>query len=395
MPVDPDLLPFEPAGRRFVAFRPLVRAVGLAADARQLVLALAGLVLLSAGWQGVDRAFGRDARERGWFDPGATIRVLDSRPTPRWPDAPWLVTEPARVVVEPFAALFLRGVRPATWSWALARGAWALVVWGLVGGAIARIAALRVTAGQGVGVGSAARFAARRALTLIVAPLTPFLVVGLLAAGCAAFGLLYRIPGVGPTVAGLLGFVPLLAGLLMALILVGLALGWPLMVATVAVEGEDIADALSRSYSYVNQRGVRYLAHLLVAWGLGIVGLVVAVGFGRLVLALADWGVALGAPAEVTIAPSPVAGSLPLAILLRDFWTEAVGWVPHAYMYSYFWSVVPLIYLVMRRDVDGTDPHDIYLPEQAADTFAGATPPPVVPEVAPPAEAAAPIEPSA
>ena len=372
MAVDPDLPNVEPSGRRFLALAPLVRAVGLATDARKLILGVVGLAVLLAGWRLIDGAFGIDVRVIGRLEPGATIRLFESPTNQRWADAAWLVTEPARTVVGPFVALFSRGVGVRLWFWAVAMGAWSLVVWGIIGGAIARIALVQLTVGGGVGVGTALRFALSRSLSLIGAPMTPFLAVALLALGCAGFGLLYWIPGgIGATIAGVFGFVPLIAALVMALILIGLALGWPLMHATVAAEGEDVADALSRSYSYVNQRLIRYLAHLAAAWGLGIVGLVVVLLFARVVLSLADWSVALGAPSQ----PS----TIPLAEMTREFWTLAVGWLVHAYLYSYFWSVLSAIYLILRQDVDGTDSHDIYLPEQAADTFNG-DPTPIQPE---------------
>ena len=366
MVVDPDLPRLEPTGRRFLAWSSLVRAVGLAGDARKLVLSLIGIALLLAGWWLIDWICGfrllRDVR----IEPGSTLRVFDQSPLELWNRSPWLVLEPAWTVVAPFTELFARNASFVEWVRALARGVWALVVWGIIGGAIARIAVVQLTSGGGIGVSTALRYALRRWVPLIVAPLTPFLAVFLIAAGCAAFGLLYWIPaGIGASIAGILGFIPILAGILMALILLGLALGWPLMIATVATEGEDLADSLSRSYSYVNQRALRYLAHLGVAWVLGILGLILALSFGRLVLGLADWSVALGAPARPT--------TIPLANLTRQFWTETVGWLAHAYLYSYFWTTISVIYLVLRRDVDGTDSHDVYLDEQANDTFAGPT----------------------
>ncbi len=364
MAADPDLTSVEPSGRRFLALTPLVRAIGLASDPRKLILGLAGLALLLAGWRLIDAALGLDPRDVGQPDPSATIRLFDPPIGSSWANAAWLVTEPARTVVGPFVTLFSRGVGVRPWFLAVAMGVWALVVWGIVGGSIARIAVVQSTVGGGVGIGSALRFGLRRALALIGAPMTPFLAVAIIALGCAGFGLLYWIPGgIGASIAGILGFVPLVGGLVMALILIGLALGWPLMHATVAAEGEDVADALSRSYSYVNQRLIRYLAHLVVAWLLGSVGLLIVVVFARVVLGLADWSVSLGAPSEPT--------TIPLANLAREFWTSVVGWLVHAYLYSYFWTTTSAIYLILRQDVDGTDPHDVYLPEQAADTFAG------------------------
>ncbi len=190
------------------------------------------------------------------------------------------------------------------------------------------------------------------------------LAVAVLAGACAVFGLLYRIPaGIGAAVATIFGFVPLLLALVMALILVGLALGWPLMHATVAAEGEDAPDALSRSYSYVNQRLARYAAHAAVALAIGAVGLTVAVAFARVVLALADWGVGLGAPSSSSLDGWAGNG--------RIFWDRVVALLVLAWAYSYFWSAASIIYLILRRDVDGTAWHDVWLPEHDADTFAG------------------------
>ena len=193
--------------------------------------------------------------------------------------------------------------------------------------------------------------------------------VGLIAAACAGFGLLYRLGPIGATVAGVLWFLPMLGGLLMAVILLGLAAGWPLMHATVAAEGEDAPDALSRSYSYVNQRLGRYAAHVAAAWAIGTVGFLLVIGFGWAVLKLADWGVGLGRPAEGT----PVEA----AEVARLAWVGLVGWLVHAWVYSYFWSAASVIYLVLRSDVDGAEWHDVYQPAHEADTFAGSGPMPM------------------
>ncbi len=364
MAVDPDLSSIEPTGRRFLALSPLIRAIGLASDARKLILGVVGLALLIGGWQVIDRIPGLNAGTNWRVAPGDTVRLFESNSGHRWTDAAWLVSEPPRTVVGPFVELFTHGVGIRVWLKAMAMGVWSLAVWGIIGGAIARIAVVQLTVGGGVGVLTALRFALRHWMALIGAPLTPFLAVSFVALGCALFGLLYRIPaGIGASIAGILFFIPLVASLLMALILIGLALGWPLMHATVAAEGEDVADALSRSYSYVNQRLIRYLTHLAAAWVLGIVGLIAALFFVRVVFGLTDWSVGIGAPARPA--------TIPLADLTREFWVETLAWLTHAYLYSYFWSVTTVIYLVLRQDVDGTDPHDVFLPAQAADTFAG------------------------
>jgi hypothetical protein len=361
---DPSEPPESPAARPFLEFRPLLRAPGIASDARKLILATLGLLALGAGWSALSRSFGGPEPWYAPIPPGREIEALAevSANAPR--GAAWLMTEPFRVVVSPFAALFARRAGPAPWFRSALMAIWAVIVWGIAGGAIARIAVVQAADGRRVGLGSALRFAFGKAASLIGAPLTPMLGVAIFAAACALIGLLNRVPwGIGAIVAALLGFVPLLLGLAMALILVGLAIGWPLMHATVAAEGEDAPDALSRSYSYVNQRLARYAAHTLASWAIGTVGLVVAIGFAWVVVSLADWGTALGAPE-----PLP---SNDLADTVRSSWPRLVGLVVHAWIYSYFWSAASLIYLILRRDVDGTSWHDVSLPEHDLDTFAG------------------------
>ena len=60
------------------------------------------------------------------------------------------------------------------------------------------------------------------------------------------------------------------------------------MIATIAAENEDAPDALSRSYSYVNQRLARYASHVVTAWLIGSVGLVLVVVFAWTVDALSE-----------------------------------------------------------------------------------------------------------
>ncbi len=351
-----------PSSRPFLEFRPLLRALGIASDARKLILATVGLVALQAGWWALARAFGSGEPVFAFGSPGSSTDLDPNLSMSGLGEAVRWLLEPFRMVVEPFVALFSRGRVPAGWFQVALMALWAVVVWGIVGGAIARIAVVQAAVDQRVGLVDALRFALGKSGSLIGAPLTPMLAVAILAGCCALFGLLCRIPaGVGATLAAVIGFVPLLLGLVMALILVGLALGWPLMHATVAAEGEDAPDALSRSYSYVNQRLVRYAAHAVVAVAIGSVGLFVVVAFARVVLGLAHWGVSLGAPNL----PSGPAQAGPL------FWDRVVVLLVHGWVYSYFWSAASIIYLILRRDVDGTAWHDVYLPKRNADPFAG------------------------
>src|SRR3954469_4785561 len=84
----------------------LVRAVGVALDAKKLLLAALGLVLMHAGWAGLD------ALLPGSADVSPPVGVeLPPSPFEAWPDprgvlatAATLVADPPRTITAPFVA---------------------------------------------------------------------------------------------------------------------------------------------------------------------------------------------------------------------------------------------------------------------------------------------------
>jgi hypothetical protein len=110
----------------------------------------------------------------------------------------------------------------------------------------------------------------------------------------AILGVLMNI-GVFAFLAGLAWPFVLLLGLLMAVLLLGALVGWPLMWATISVEGTDSFDALSRSYAYTYQRPWRLLWYVLVVAVLAIVSMFVVKLFATTAIALGDWSVDWGA----------------------------------------------------------------------------------------------------
>src|SRR5918999_659980 len=81
-------------------------------------------------------------------------------------------------------------------------------------------------------------------------------------------GLLSSIPYIGPIfniIMGALFILILAAGFVMTLVLLGTFGGFNLMYPTIAVEGSDSFDAISRSFSYVYARPWRMLLYTLVA----------------------------------------------------------------------------------------------------------------------------------
>ena len=112
----------------------------------------------------------------------------------------------------------------------------------------------------------------------------------------AILGLLLR-RDVGVLLVGLVWPLALLAGLVMALLLLGLGFGWPLMWATISTEGTDSFDALSRTYAYVFQRPLRYLFYVLVAGVIGWLGWLLVQTFAGAVISLSFWAAGWGTAA--------------------------------------------------------------------------------------------------
>ncbi len=393
----PSLPLYEIPYLRLFPWLRLFRCPGSAADPKRLLLAAMGILILQAGWAGLDRVF-----PEALTTPGA--RIGTDTPWKLFPAQGWRVyvhrlQEPAWCVTGPLMTAFDAATPARTFAHAALAAVWALVVFGMTGGAIARVAVVNLTRGERVGVVEAVRFSAGKAVSLLGAPLVPILGVVAVAALVALVGLLYRVPGQAvAAVAGALAFLPLVGGLVLALIVVGLAVGWPLMQASVAAEAEDGFDAMSRAYAYVHQRPWHYAAYVAVAVAVGCVGLFFVDLFAGLVVRLSAWALAFGGPRSTVLGyyrPTPPTTAVPpaatAATVAHGFWLAVVGLLARGWVYSYFWTAATAIYLLLRRDVDGTpwgtiayESRPSPLSEAAADPTTGvyAVPAPHAPEAA-------------
>jgi hypothetical protein len=278
-----------------------------------------------------------------------------------------VLAQPARALTGPAGSLFRRDAKGQYLRNGMA-ALLGLAVWGLAGTAIARMALVGITnpTGRGVGPIRALRFAWRRSGALATATLVPLVAVGSVTMFTMLFGLLYRVPGqVGAILAGSLAFLPLIGGLAIAVFLTGLAVAWPLMVASVAAEGEDGYDAFSRAFGYVTQRPLRYFSYVAIAVALGLPAVLAASALAEATFQMADWGLALSAPQEIVgplVNPDAPEGVPPTtAANLHAFWRGAVNVAALAFVYVYFWTSMSAIYLLIRRDVDGAEWDDIDL----------------------------------
>ncbi len=268
-----------------------------------------------------------------------------------------------------------------------------LTVWALVGGAIVRQALLELANGEAADIFDAWQFALGKYFFHFSAPLFPLLGVVLLAIPLALVGLLMRFD-LGLLIAGLLWILLVPLGIAAAWLLVGLALGWPLLWGGVSAEPDgDHFGATSRMYAYVYQRPLHYLGYVLVAIVLGVLAGWLMDRLSATTIDVLHWGASWGS-GEVRMAEierhervsSPnvlvdqirAAQGKPTVSIreaeLRDKGTFFAGgvrlirWVDRGILYvaagfgaGFFWCSFAGIYLLMRKAVDDKELDEVYL----------------------------------
>jgi hypothetical protein len=384
--------------RRLFPWLHLTRAFWIAVDIRKLILAGVALLLISGGSLVFDQLpFGaantedeaslRDGERWPWQwslgydlwhggDGPAELRGLmhDPQNTLRRVAGNWqVVLRPFRDFVQPAAVVFRGDASVSELADAITRSLWSLCIWSIFGGAICRIAALQFARDQQVGVRGALIFSASRFFGYFSAPLMPLAGVGVLWLLCIIGGWIGRIPGgVGPGVLGILWGLELLFGFLMAVILLGVAVGWPLMFATISVEGTDGFDGLSRAYNYVFERPLYFLWQAVVTMLFGSLAIFFVWLMAQLLTHLSLWGVSWGLGFEQTV--ELVAGSPELvgagladgesgsfgAGIARG-WMCALAVLVMAFVYTFFWSSSTITYFLLRHSVDANDFDEVFI----------------------------------
>ena len=435
------------------------RAFRLATDPRQLVLAALGVLLTAAGWWLLAFVFSGSDEPRTqhvvqsyqawpWQPPARPEFVVESsiRPIPHpgvgkieieaahvvgdgprfappspppFPPGPLLRPEWPRanpiigtwfILSRPFLQLFDRGFSVTAFTVALLCGLWSAAVWALFGGAITRLAAVRLAREERVPIGQALRHARQRWAGYFGAPLFPLIGVLLPTLGLAAVGWLLRFD-FGLVVLGVLFPLLLVGGVLVVILLLGLLFGWPLMWATISTEGTDTFDALSRTYAYVYQRPLSYLFYVVIATLLGWLAAIFAWGVGAAVVYLTVWGISWSAgvqrteqvvaeiaprvsiawPVAVPLPPIPQAAEQPpfaegsmreaaeanvppppppltatgrFGARLIAIWIGFVELLVIAFNVSFFWSSAAAIYFLLRQQVDATETDEVYIEDE-------------------------------
>jgi hypothetical protein len=401
----------------------LLRSVRIALMARVMVLGAVGLIATTLGWRAIGWVFSassdpvlaqwhEDIGDWLWnktpeFSIATSVHSADelfasaARGLIEAPVSLWLF------MARPFIDLFRSELTAIGFLCLLVCGVWELLVWGLIGGAITRIAALKFTRDEAPDILGALAHAASKISSYSLAPL---LALG----GAAVFGLQLLVLGWFMRLgffAMLAGFAwpfVLMLGLLMAILLLGALAGWPLMWATVSVEGTDAFDALSRSYAYTYQRPLRLLWYVLCITILAAVSMFVVKLFAASAISLGSWSIRWGidestyhaivSPRSTVAEPAPTNG-IPLLTAVPSlstgptlsapitgtstpvqppeligmrwvaaraiaFWKSLLGALAAGYQAGFLWVASVGVYLLLRKDIDGAEMDEIYVEDE-------------------------------
>jgi hypothetical protein len=239
-------------------------------------------------------------------------------------------------------------------------GLWSLVVWALFGGAITRICALALTQDEHLSLLAAVRFSASKWVSYFSSPLLPMFGSLLVVVPLLIVGLLSRSDALLAVVA-VFWPLALLGGLLLAIILLGLLAGFPIMWAAVSVESSDSWDAVSRSYSYVYERPLHMLFYLFLGTVYGILILIVVNWFANMSYDLSWLPTSFGMGSEqISHLPDTFGGPL-----IKGLWGGVIGMVKSTFLIAYFWTFAVAAYLLLRRSADATEMDEVAMPEGA------------------------------
>ncbi len=230
--------------------------------------------------------------------------------------------------------------------------------------------------------------------SFIKAPMLPFITI--LGTGLALTILSFvgAIPFLGEIFIGAIFIVFLILGFIIMLMALGIIGGFNLIYPTLAVEGSDSFDAISRSFSYVYARPWRMLFYtlLLLVYGATtylflsfamyvlLAGVHVFVGWGMTLFGvLHGWNTgggkldAMWQPPRFGELIAPINWwamnwSETIGAMFMYFWLFLAVTLLGAYVISYYFASNTILYLLLRRSVDGQGLNEIFPdePEGAA-----------------------------
>jgi len=271
----------------------------------------------------------------------------------------------------------------------------ALAVISIAGGSLCRIAALQFAQDEKPGMTEALRFSAKRFLSLFTTPLAPVGIIILIGLFVFLLGLIGNIPRAGELIMGIFMLLALIAGALVAIVLIGTVAGFNLMFPAIVYDGSDCFDAISRSFSYVYSKPWRMGFYTAIAVVYGAICYTFVRFFTFLLLWVTRCFLQLGVWVDnsskevnklTAIWPAPSFTGLrgssswaaanwseSLAAFLVYLVLLVVVGLLVSFVISFYFSASTIIYALMRNRVDNTALEDIYTPATDVKTEPTAT----------------------
>ncbi|MCL2648867.1 MAG: hypothetical protein FWD61_18025 [Phycisphaerales bacterium] len=265
----------------------------------------------------------------------------------------------------------------------------AIVILAFTGASIARLSALELAGIERAPLMEVFRFAVARLWAFIKAILTPFLIILIVGLFITALSLIGAVPYIGEIILGVFFIALLLIAFVIMLLIFGIVGGINLFFPTIAVEGSDAFDAMSRSFAYVYARPWRLIFYNIISLIYGVITYLF-VSFAVYLIFLithifAGWGASFfgcangrfsGSLKLDTLWPlpkfAPDSGLLSGTNWYAMNWSETIGSAcMHVWMYlfvfavagyviSYYFSVNTIVYLLLRRSVDGQPTTEVF-----------------------------------
>ena len=264
-----------------------------------------------------------------------------------------------------------------------------MIIWSVFAGAVTRLAALEFARGEKKGLKDSLSFVMKKFWSYFWSPLTPILGVLFFIACNVAGGLLGKIEFAGE-IAVAVGFpLAILSGFLIVFLGIVGIIGFILMFPAISSEGSDAFDAISRAYSYVLSRPLHFLSLFITIIICGTIVSFVA-GYGAcLVMQTSYFTVGLGMGDKLNDIRAFIAGlsgagdmitslnpiSMRIAALFFMLYIVLIKITVGSIIVAFAGSASTIAYLIMRKDVDGTEMDDIYVDENEEDLAAEETVP--------------------
>ena len=381
----------------------IFRTLPIAVSPSVWILALAGVVLTPLGWLISEALFvnetlrQQDSEFRQFVEQGRSpFRGLLDASSESVGDANSLADSlhgPGLVfqrLSDPVRRMFDTPMSFLKFGYLLLGGLWTISIWSFCGCGIARICLLRLTQDDSAGLDGAIQFSVGRFSTCVAAIVLPLLGVAVACVPCFAIGLLLT-SDVGSMLGGLLWFIVLAIAAVMAVVLIALLFGWPLIICAISAENQNALDAITRAFAYILQRPLHaaFYSAVSILFG-GICWLIVA-QLTVTTVQLGHWGASWGSNVAdasrmdeirspvISTAESSSGGmsansspatqdnpstTLSIGKRIIHFWNGLLFTVAAAFLYGQFWCLASAVYLLLRKDVDETEMDEVYQTEQ-------------------------------